>query len=197
MILKGDIAMQQVTNQHIEGATVVITHRVSDQQQAAYEAWLAEIGPVCKASQGLLDWHIIRPIAGLTHTYTVIIRYDTQQNLKLWIESQARQQLIHKIEKLLADKESVQINSGLEFLFNPAGAKPGMPVRWKQFLITWSAIFPLVVCIPLLLLPLLRSLDVPSTAWSDTLFITGVVVFLMVYVVMPRYTKWVHGWLFK
>lgn len=180
-----------------KGATAVITHQVSQKLQLEYEQWLNEISPVCKASKGLLDWHIIRPIDGLTNTYTVIIRYDNQQNLKNWIESEDRKRLVAKINMLLASKEEVRINSGLEFLFNPVGEKPKTPVRWKQFLVTWSAIFPLVAGIPSGLLPVLKWLNVPNTHLLNTLILTGVVVSLMVYVVMPRYTKLVRHWLFE
>lgn len=38
-----------------QGATVVITHRVRNGQQAEYDAWLNEIGPLCRASAGQLD----------------------------------------------------------------------------------------------------------------------------------------------
>jgi hypothetical protein len=179
------------------GATVVITHRVSAIQQPQYEQWLNEIGPICKASQGLLDWHIIRPITGLTDTYTVIIRYDNHQNLKNWIESEDRRRLISKIDSLLANQEYVHINSGLDFLFSQVGEKPKSPVRWKQFLVTWSAIFPLVVSLPLILLPILRWFNVPDNHLLNTLIVTGAVVSLMVYVVMPRYTKLVRHWLFN
>lgn len=187
---------EDITVNTEKGATVVITHHVSQDQQPQYEKWLNEIGPICKASQGLLDWHIIRPIAGLTDTYTVIIRYDNHDHLKTWIESEDRKRLLSKIGNILANKEDVHINSGLDFLFNQAGDKPKTPVRWKQFLVTWSAIFPLVACIPLILLPILRVLHVPNIHLLHTLIVTGVVVSLMVYVVMPRYTKLVRRWLF-
>jgi hypothetical protein len=186
----------EITTNMEKGATVVITHHVSEIQQPQYEKWLNEIAPVCKASQGLLDWHIIRPITGLTDTYTVIIRYDNHQNLRNWIESEDRKRLISKIDKLLANQEYVQINSGLDFLFSEVGEKPKTPVRWKQFLITWSAIFPLVVTLPLILLPILRWIKVPDNHLLNTLIVTGAVVSLMVYVVMPRYTKLVRHWLF-
>jgi antibiotic biosynthesis monooxygenase (ABM) superfamily enzyme len=186
----------EITTNMEKGATVVITHHVSAIQQPQYEKWLNEIGPICKASQGLLDWHIIRPITGLTDTYTVIIRYDNHQNLRNWIESEDRKRLISKIDKLLANQEYVQINSGLDFLFSEVGEKPKTPVRWKQFLITWSAIFPLVVTLPLILLPILRWIKVPDNHLLNTLIVTGAVVSLMVYVVMPRYTKLVRHWLF-
>lgn len=186
----------EITTNMENGATVVITHHVSEAQQPQYEQWLNEIGPICKASQGLLDWHIIRPITGLTDTYTVIIRYDNHQNLKNWIASEDRKRLLSKIDSLLANKEDVYINSGLDFLFSQVGEKPKTPVRWKQFLVTWSAIFPLVVSLPLILLPILRWFNVPNNQLLNTLIVTGAVVSLMVYIVMPRYTKLVRRWLF-
>jgi uncharacterized protein len=178
------------------GATAVITHRVSEVKQAQYEEWLNEIAPACRASQGLLDWHIIRPIKGLTDTYTVIIRYDTHQNLKNWMDSESRKRLISKVQVILAGKDDYKINSGLDFLFNQSTQNAKVPVRWKQFFVTWSAIFPLVICVPLGLIPLLRFLKLPENHYIDTLLLTGIVVALMVYLVMPRYTKLVRHWLF-
>lgn len=178
------------------GASAVITHRVSEAQQAAYEQWLQEIGAACRASEGVLDWHVIRPIAGYSETYSVIIRYDSEQHLKQWMDSEHRRRLISQVEALLTGQDSYQIKSGLDFWFTPVVA-PTPPVRWKQFLITWSAIFPLVSLLPLLLLPGLRQLGLPANHVLDTLLVTGVVVTLMVYVVMPRYTKLVRRWLFK
>jgi uncharacterized protein len=83
-----------------QGATVVITHRVRAGKHAEYEAWLAEIAPLCNAAPGHLDWHIVRPIPGLTGTYTVIIRFDTAANLAQWMNSPARARLIEKVKPL-------------------------------------------------------------------------------------------------
>lgn len=184
-------------NPHGTGATVVITHRVLEEKQAQYEQWLEEIGPVCRSSEGLLDWHIIRPLKGLSDTYTVIIRYDTEQHLKNWMESDERKRLVAKTQGMLCGEDQYQIKSGLDFWFIPEGAKAKIPVRWKQLLITWSAIYPLVLGVPLAIIPLLRLLHVPTNHYTDVLAITATIVFLMVYVIMPRYTKLVRGWLFR
>ena len=178
------------------GATVVITHRVRDGKQEQYDDWLDEIGPICRSSQGLLDWHIIRPIAGLTTKYTVIIRFDTQEHLQNWMESQERKRLIDKVRPILAKDDDFFVSSGLDFWFTPEGAKAKVPLRWKQFLVTWSAIYPLVLVVPLIVAPLLRLLAIPANRYIDTLCITATVVSLMVYVVMPRYTKLIQRWLF-
>ncbi|WP_091388612.1 antibiotic biosynthesis monooxygenase [Microbulbifer marinus] len=178
------------------GATAVITHRVCAEKQAAYEVWLEEIGPRCRAYPGFLDWHIIRPIPGLTSTYTVVIRFDHKSNLQAWMESADRERLIAKAQPLLLDGDDFFISSGLDFWFTPGGAKAQLPTRWKQFLATWSVIYPLVLIIPLLVLPLLRWLGVPDSRWLDILVTTGVIVFLMVYAIMPNYTRLIRRWLF-
>jgi antibiotic biosynthesis monooxygenase (ABM) superfamily enzyme len=179
------------------GATVVITHRVRDGKHETYNAWLNEIAPLVRAWKGHLDWQIIRPLAGLTGTYTVIIRFDTRENLESWMISQDRLRLIDKVQPLLAQKDDFYIRSGLDFWFTPEGANAKVPVRWKQFLVTWSAIFPLVLGATLTVPPLMRVLGLPDNHYLYTFLATGLVVLMMVYVVMPRYTKLIQRWLFE
>ncbi len=179
------------------GATVVITHRVREDKHAEYETWLNEIVPLCKTSPGHLDWHIIRPILGLTETFTVIIRFDTTAHLQQWMESPIRAGLIEKVSPLLVTGDDFFVSSGLDFWFTSEGAKTKVPVRWKQYLVTWSAIYPLALGVPLIVVPILQRIGIsPDNRPLTTLVVTGTVVFLMVYIVMPRYTKLIKRWLF-
>lgn len=180
-----------------QGASVVITHQIIDGKEKEYENWLNEIGPLCRNAPGHLDWQIIRPIPGLTSTYTVIIRFDSTEHLKAWMDSTERRRLIEKVKSLLDKGDNYSISSGLDFLFTPAQPKTLVPLRWKQYLVTWSAIFPLSVLIPLVLLPILRKLGIPQIRLIDSLIISGTIVFLMVYLVMPYYTKLIKKWLYK
>jgi len=180
-----------------QGASVVITHQVIDGKQSEYENWLNEIGPLCRNATGHIDWQIIRPIPALTSTYTVIIRFDSTQHLKDWMDSDERRQLIEKAGPLLDKGDNYFIKSGLDFLFDPSEAKTKIPARWKQHLTTWSAIYPLSVIIPLIILPILRKLNVPQYRLIDSLIISGTIVLLMVYFVMPNYTKLIKKWLYK
>ena len=179
-----------------ESATVVITHRVRDDKHADYEAWLNEISPACRAAPGHLDWHIVRPLSGLTATYTIIIRFDTRSHLQAWLQSTVRARLIEKAQPLFVSGDNYVISSGLDFWFQPAGSPSRVPVRWKQYLVTWSAIFPLVIAVPHAVLPILRHLGLSAHPLLTTACVTAIVVFLMVYVVMPRYTKLLQRWLF-
>ncbi|TXS92910.1 antibiotic biosynthesis monooxygenase [Parahaliea maris] len=179
-----------------EGATAVIKHQVRFDRHADYEAWVKEIAPLAKAAPGHLDWHIVRPVPGRSETFTVIVRFDTDEHLMDWMNSPTRASLIEKVQPLLVSGDGVHISSGLDFWFSPPSAKAAVPVRWKQFLVTWSAIYPLVLAVTLIMTPLMKNLGLPQSQLLVTLAVTGVVVYLMVYAVMPWYTKLVQRWLF-
>ena len=179
------------------GATMVITHRVRIGEHTRYERWLDEIEPLCRTWPGHLDWHILRPVKGLPETFTVVIRFDTHAHLQQWMESSERARLIEKVQPLFVTPDNVRVSTGLDFWFVPPDSNAKVPVRWKQYLMTWSAIYPLVLGVPLAVVPVLGKLGVPDTLPLHTLAVTGVVVFLMAYVVMPRYTRLMQRWLYR
>ena len=51
-----------------------------------------------------------------------------------------------------------------------------------------------MLLVPLAVRPAASRLGLPSNRYLDTLMVCGTVVFLMVYVVMPRYTRLVQRW---
>ena len=181
----------------LTGSTVVINHRVRQDSMDEYNNWLSDISPVCQSFPGYLDWHIVRPVPGLSETYTIIVRFDTEEHLRSWMQSTERAALIKKVSPLLITGDDFYIRSGLDFWFSPEGARARLPTKWKQWLVTWSAIFPLVLLVPLLVVPALQGIGLPDNHYLKTFAITGVVVALMVYLIMPRYTKLVHRWLFS
>lgn len=180
-----------------QGASVVINHQILDGKQKQYEDWLNEICPICRSFTGNIDWQIIRPIPNLTFIYTVIIRFDTIENLKNWMESEERKNLIQKAKPFLAKGDKYLIQSGLDFLFENENEKQKVPVRWKQYLVTWSAIYPLSLLIPLIVLPILKTVNFPENKFISSLFVSGCIVFIMVYWLMPNYTKLIKKWLYK
>lgn len=178
------------------GATVVITHKVHSGMSGAYEEWLQRIGPVCRSFPGHIDWQIIRPISGLSGTYTVVIRFDTEEHLRNWMFSGERQRFIEQARPLLEDDDRFHIRTGLDIWFAPEGSHVSAPMRWKQFFVTWSAIYPLVLFVPLITVPVFALLGLPRNAYLGALVDTGAVVFLTAFVVMPPYTRLLKRWLF-
>jgi antibiotic biosynthesis monooxygenase (ABM) superfamily enzyme len=191
---------EQINTEQIDAdhtATVVITHQVKEDAKRNYEVWLKEIIPVSKSYAGHLGVGIVHPVPGATVTYTVIIRFDTRKNLLAWMESNDRKKLIEKVTPYLVEEDRFYVRSGLDFWFTPEEAKAKLPTKWKQFLVTWSAIFPLVLAMSALIDWLTASASITLNHYLKVLGLTFLVVGMMVYVVMPRYTKLVHKWLFS
>jgi antibiotic biosynthesis monooxygenase (ABM) superfamily enzyme len=172
--------------------SLVIEHCLVDGATAAYEAWLEEIVPAAQRFAGHQGIDILRPGPRSTR-YTLVLRFDRMDHLRAWLDSDERAALIHRIEPLLKAQETLQAASGLDYLFATPLARTPRPC--KQFLLTLSAIYPLSTVIPLAVKPLLSAMPWLAAGWSSNLLISGIIVYLMVYVVMPPYTKLVAHWL--
>jgi antibiotic biosynthesis monooxygenase (ABM) superfamily enzyme len=105
-------------------------------------------------------------------------------------------QLVEKIQRHLRAPEAIDVKTSFEFWFTPPPAgKPAKP--YKQFLVTLSAIFPLTIIVPWALQPGFSWAPFLAMPGIRHLAIAAVIVALMVYVIMPRYTRAVSHWLFR
>ena len=68
---------------------------------------------------------------------------------------------------------------------------PDSPPRYKMALLTWAGAFPLLTAVNVLLGPVLGALPLPGR----TLLITGILIGLLTYVIMPRLTRLCATWL--
>lgn len=176
------------------GITTIIRQQPLPGEAARYEAWLKEIIPAAGSFAGHQAVNVIRP-----HTadgaYTIIVHFDTTANLRTWLDSDTRTRLVEKISPWLQAPEAVQIETGVEFWFTPPpAARPARP--YKQFLVTLSAIFPLTMAVPPLFQPVFARIPWLGLFGVRALIVDTAIVALMVYVIMPRYTRAIARWLF-
>ena len=187
--------MASVPDQHSE-VTSVIRHKIKEGEQAAYETWLREIVPLAAQRPGHRGVNVIRPPAGSTE-YTVILHFDTIDNLRAWLDSDVRRDLIARALPLLTGEDDVEIKTGLEFWFTPPTSKARTARRWKQFLVTLSAIYPLSMLVPFLYRPAFVLAPFPGAYFVQALIIAATLVALLTYVVMPPYARRIAKWLYK
>jgi antibiotic biosynthesis monooxygenase (ABM) superfamily enzyme len=171
----------------------VIRHHVRPGSETAYEAWTQSIVPIAQTFEGHSGVAVIRPPQG-SRQYTVVLHFDTVEHLRAWLESETRQSLLREIEPHLVTPGEVEIRPGLDFWLPAPGERRAPP--FKQFLLALSVIFPLVLVVPPLVargaaaVPALNAPPVRAFATS------AIIVALMTYVIMPRYTRLVGGWLY-
>lgn len=175
--------------------TTVIRQRPNRESLARYETWLKKIVPIAQGFAGHQSVDVIRPHAG-DDAYTIVLHFDTISNLRKWLGSDVRKALIAEIQPYLNAQEEVDIRPGIEFWFTPLVPAARQAKPYKQFLITLPSIFPLTMLVPWALTPLFSAVPFLGLFGISHLVVAAIIVALMVYIVMPRYTRAVAKWLF-
>lgn len=186
------------TREQIAGdtaVTTVIRQQPLSNEVARYEAWLKDIIPVAQSFTGHQSVSVIRPHVP-DGAYTIVLHFDNVAHLRGWLDSEVRADLVSRIKPYLQAPEAIDITTGFEFWFTPpAVMKHAAP--YKQFFATWSAIFPLTLVVPWLLAPVFDVVPLLGMPGFRHALLAAVIVALMVYVIMPRYTRAISRWLYR
>lgn len=179
-----------------EHAAFVIRHMVKGGAGERYEDWLRRIMTVAATYPGHQGLQVMRPPPG-GREYVTVVRFASRPDANRWACSQDRRDLVDAVREMLDGEDEVEIHSGIDFWFTPESPRHRHPVRWKQWLITTSVIWPLTMVVPPLFAPLYAV--VPALgAWGVSHgLVAAIIVALVVYVVMPPYVKRVSAWLFR
>jgi len=186
-----------IKDAHDANASVafIITHVIKAGQEQRYEDWINDILRAVSKSAGYLGREIFRPAHGSTK-YTTIVRFDSHEHLKAWADSASRRNYVESVSDLLEEGDQHEIRTGIDFWFTPEGIKP--PKRWKQFLLTLSAVYPLTLILPLVLGPLFSRVPPPlNDQIIKGLTVAASLTALLTFVIMPHYTRWVKRWLYE
>ena len=178
-----------------EIVTFIVTHEVKSGKESEYETWLHEIGEQAKLFEGHLGTNVIKPVS-TKDKYTIIIRFDRYENLEKWVQSDIRKMEITKISHILEHGDQFEIQTGIDFWFTPPQATKKMAPPFKQFLVTLSAIYPLTIIVPWAFLFLFAAFPMLMSPLISKLLIDIVIVGLMVYAIMPYYTRLISRWLY-
>ncbi|MCB1571303.1 MAG: antibiotic biosynthesis monooxygenase [Dokdonella sp.] len=174
--------------------TLAIRHLVRPGHAPDYERWLDRIMPIAHNFPGHLGTHVIRP-ASASEPYTVVLRFVDSAHLEAWMGSAERRALIEEISPALARPDAFETHPGAAFWFTPAISGARTPTRWKQALLTLVVIYPLTAIVPAALTPLFRALPWLGLQPQRGVFVTACMVVLVVYLIMPRLTRWLAAWL--
>jgi antibiotic biosynthesis monooxygenase (ABM) superfamily enzyme len=178
-----------------EVAISVVRHRVKPGAGGNYELWLKKIIAIAAGFPGHMGVNVIRPTAGSAE-YTVAIHFQSLESAQRWFASPARQELLSEAQDWLEDGDHVQITTGMEFWFDPPGA-PRRVRPYKQFLLVLSVIFPLSFLVPWVIDPIVAMTLPLQQPVVHRLLVTSVIVVLMTYVIMPRYSRLLSSWLYR
>jgi antibiotic biosynthesis monooxygenase (ABM) superfamily enzyme len=177
-----------------EPTAFIVTHVIKPGAERRYEDWTREILSAVSSFPGYLGREVVLPTHG-DRRYTVIVRFDSNEHLRAWAESETRKEFIRRADDLMEKGDQYEIRTGIDFWFEPKGMKPPKP--WKQYLLTTTAVYPLSLIIPKLLAPLFRIAPFLSGNLISGLLVAAILTALLTFVVMPNYTRLVSKWLYE
>jgi antibiotic biosynthesis monooxygenase (ABM) superfamily enzyme len=173
-----------------EPATVVYARRVKPGREGEYEALAREMVEESKSFAGHLAATMLHEEG--SPTYTILYSFLDRPSLRAWLESPERQRLLGRANRLSDEHVRVPPLTGLESWFTlPHRATIKPPPRWKMWLVSLLAIYPLVVAFQATVVPTIRTW--PLLVRSAILPLT--LLTLMTFVVMPVVTRVVQPWL--
>jgi uncharacterized protein len=172
--------------------TVIRDIRVRPGSEGRFELLMGALIAEATSQPGHLGATVLRPRGGEEgtdrSTYRFVYKFDKRSNLMAWHSSKSRTELFDPIAELVTS-DRVEEYPGLETWFDlPAHV---VPPKWKTTLMSWAAIYVLVVALSYTMQAMKLKLPIPLAG----LVLTGIIVPLVAYVVGPLLGKVLRGWL--
>jgi uncharacterized protein len=172
------------------GESAVFEFRPRPGQEEAVARWVRRIVGDARHHDGNVAVTVITP--DRTGVYRVVHQFRDRAALEAWLVSPQRAERLREAEPLLEQPPHVR-RTGLEAWFHLPGDGPdvGPPARWKMWLTSVIAIYPLVLGFLLWVSPLIKDWPLPIRAAAFPLVLLS----LMTYLVMPTVTRLLRRWL--
>jgi hypothetical protein len=171
---------------------VLYSRRVRPGREADFEAWARGIVAAARPFPGHLGASVLD--APGSREYHILFSFADRKSLQAWLASDERRRRLARVGELLEADRGLQQVTGLETWFKLPGSNvPTMkpPPRWKMWLVSLVAVYPLVVLFQWALAP--RVNRWPLLAKSAVFPL--VLLTLMTFVVMPMVTRFLRRWL--
>jgi antibiotic biosynthesis monooxygenase (ABM) superfamily enzyme len=175
--------------------SAVISTRIKPGQETAYRAWELRIAAAQAKAPGFQGYRFEPPVPGVQEDWLAIVRFDTEANLQVWLDSAERHKLLQEAGAFTEEFHARIARTGFDHWFpTPGGGAPAAPV-WKQSMIVLLALYPIVFLFGLLVqTPLL--IGRAGLPFAIALFIGNVASVILLNYVLPwtstRFSWWLQ-----
>ncbi|HEY0833356.1 MAG TPA: antibiotic biosynthesis monooxygenase [Azospirillum sp.] len=174
--------------------TVMVVRTVRAGAEAEFESAMAALTASALSYPGHLGVNVFRPATAGDRRYRIVFKFDSGGRLDAWRTSDETRRLLERVQSLTEGEPEVTELTGLEAWFTlPGRPAAAPPPRQRMALVTWVALWPLVSLLLAYVAPFMEGLPF----LLRTGILTGLVTVLMTWVVMPRLTALLSGWLFR
>jgi len=186
--------MDNGTESRSEPVTALIVRQVKPDRFDEFETWVDGMTPIASKFQGYLGTSVFRPRDNQHPEYVIVARFDTYENLKVFMTSQERDDYLKKSADMTVGEMVVKEKHGFSAFFTlpDRPSTSDVPAKYKMAILTILALYLPLLGISTLTAILFHGLPRPLLL----LISLCVLVPLMTWFIMPWTTWLFRGWLF-
>jgi antibiotic biosynthesis monooxygenase (ABM) superfamily enzyme len=169
--------------------TAVSSVRVRPGQLDAYRALHDELVERLRTFDGFLRCELFEPVDGVQADTVVVFSFDDRRHLDAWLGSDDRREILERMAPIVEGDRTVNVVGGFAGWFTPVGVPGVRP--WKQATAVLLALFPVSLATTVV-----RQAVAPDLPTVPAVLVANVVgVAALTWLIMPRLTRRLDGWL--
>ncbi|RWY46074.1 hypothetical protein [Mucilaginibacter gilvus] len=154
-----------------------------------YENWRKIIDGALQAADGFLDKTELSPVADEPFI-SIVIRFRNKETAELWLKSDLRKDLLEQSQVITLSEKVESIHHNTNFWFQDSSLPA---IKWKQWVVTFTAVYPLTLTIPFLINTVLISLNIDYFLLRSLVIaitVSGLMVFKIMPFMLKKFKKW-------
>ncbi|MGI9607120.1 MAG: antibiotic biosynthesis monooxygenase [Acidimicrobiales bacterium] len=171
--------------------TAVASFRVRPDHEAAFEQGFDELLDVIEEFDGFLRAQLFPPVEGVQNDTVIVFSFGSREQLDSWLDSEERRAGLAGLDEHIEGERQVNVVGGFGGWFTAAGSTAKI-TTWKQAAIVLLALYPTVLVLNELFDEVMPD-NVPYLL--DVLIGLVLSVAILSWIVMPRLTRALEGWL--
>jgi hypothetical protein len=122
--------------------TAVTAVQVRQGEEGAFAGWLTEFNKIVSTFSGYVSAVVVPPVPPLQSDWVMVQRFQTIEELRAWLDSEARRSLLDKSASLLVDEGTTNVIQGSNTELSPqdmvteiitVSVKPGMEEAYHDW----------------------------------------------------------------
>lgn len=173
----------------LPGVTAVINHRVIPGKERDFLDWQLRIHALQATYEGYLDVNVQPPMEGISKDWVTLLRFDSADNLRAWLDSPRCLQLAEESKPFL-DKADLRFAATSFRNWLPEEERAADPSLWKVNAIVLLVLYPVVVLTLVFINPLFPGLGLAPMTFIDNVIGVAVTGFILVPLAARALGRW-------